>query len=115
MSFRYLYKLCRRAEWLEATQTGIYRGSEADRRDGFIHLSTGEQVEETASRHFAGEEDLLLIAFDAHDLQDALRWEPSRGGALFPHHYGSLRTARAAWAVPLPWNGARHHFPLRLP
>jgi uncharacterized protein (DUF952 family) len=73
-----------------------------DRADGYIHLSTREQVEETARRHFAGQTDLVLVAIDAAALGDTLRYEPSRGGALFPHLYSPLRTALASSVDALP-------------
>jgi uncharacterized protein (DUF952 family) len=80
---------------------GLYTGSEADRRDGFIHFSTAEQAPETARRHFAGRAGLLLVAFDAEQLGPALRWEPSRAGELFPHLYGPLPTEAAVEVRPL--------------
>jgi uncharacterized protein (DUF952 family) len=85
-----VYKICPRAEWEAAIALGVYRGSEVDRRDGFIHLSTAAQVEETLSKHFSGQSDLLLVAVDAAALGGALRYEVSRGGGLFPHLYGEL-------------------------
>jgi uncharacterized protein (DUF952 family) len=92
---RLVYKICPRADWQGAVAAGVYRGSEVDRRDGFIHLSTEEQVGETRRRHFAGQRDLVLVAFDPADLGEALRFEVSRGGALFPHFYGELAPALA--------------------
>src|SRR5262245_30376299 len=85
-----IYKICTAVEWREAEQAGTYRGSAADRRDGFIHFSTGTQAAETAAKWFIGQHDLVLIAVDAGALGDSLKWEPSRGGALFPHLYGAL-------------------------
>jgi uncharacterized protein (DUF952 family) len=85
-----VYKVCAASEWSAAVAAGIYRGSSLDRRDGFIHLSTSDQLEATLRLHFAGERDLVLIAFDPDALGATLRWEPSRGGALFPHLYGEL-------------------------
>jgi uncharacterized protein (DUF952 family) len=90
-----VYKVCSRSEWEAAVAAGAYRGSEVDRRDGFIHLSTGAQLAETLRRHFAGRRDLVLVAFDAESLAAWLRWEPSRGGDLFPHVYGELPVALA--------------------
>lgn len=84
-----IYKLCPRSEWPD----GDFHGSAVDLRDGFIHFSTAEQLAETARRHFANVPDLLVIEVDADALGDALRWEPSRGGALFPHLYGVLPRA----------------------
>lgn len=85
-----IFKICPRALWAEATQAGSFTGSPVDHRDGFIHFSTAPQLAETARRHFAGQVDLVLVEIDATVLGDALRWEPSRGGALFPHLYAAL-------------------------
>ncbi len=90
-----IYKICPRAEWEAAIALGVYRGSEVDRRDGFIHLSTAAQVDETLRRHFTGQSDLLLVAVDPAALGAALRYEVSRGGALFPHLYGELLVSLA--------------------
>ena len=97
-----IYKICTAAEWREAERAGAYRGSTADRRDGFIHFSTAEQAAETAAKWFAGQHDLVLIAVDAAALGDKLKWEPSRGGALFPHLYGDLPLAAVRRVDPLP-------------
>ena len=107
-----VFKICGRAEWEAARERGAFHGSAVDVADGYIHLSTGPQVAETAARHFAGRDDLLLLAVDAAGLGDALKWEPSRGGALFPHLYRALATDSVAWAKPLPLGaGGRHLFP----
>ncbi len=106
-----IYKILKRAEWQMAMETGAFTGSAVDLRDGFIHLSAAAQVVETAARHFAGQEDLMLLAVDEAKLGDALKWEPSRGGALFPHYYGSLPASAVVKADPLPWDGSRHVFP----
>jgi uncharacterized protein (DUF952 family) len=87
---RLIYKICTRAEWAAAQPEGVYRGSADDARDGFIHFSAEDQVAGTRARHFAGRDDLVLVSVRAADLGVALRWEPSRGGALFPHLYGVL-------------------------
>jgi uncharacterized protein (DUF952 family) len=97
-----IYKICRRAEWNSAAAEGVYRGSEVDRRDGFIHFSTASQAGETARKHFAGQSDLVLVAVDEAKVGDRLRYEAARGGALFPHLYGSLATSAALWVKPLP-------------
>jgi uncharacterized protein (DUF952 family) len=81
-----------------------------DLADGYIHLSTAAQVAETAARHFAGEEGLWLLAVETDGLAD-LRWEPSRGGQLFPHLYGTLKRAHVASARPLPLGRDGHVFP----
>ncbi len=97
-----IYKVCPRAEWEAAVAEGVYRGSAVDQRDGFIHFSTGEQLDDTLRRHFAGQEGLLKITFDAEDLGPALRFEVSRGGALFPHLYGGLPVSLAREVVEIP-------------
>ena len=99
-----VYKVCPASEWAAAVETGSYRGSAVDLRDGFIHFSTGTQLAETLRRHFAGQSDLVLVEIDPEDLGDALRWEPSRGGDLFPHLYGPLPVslARRVSAVQAP-------------
>ena len=90
-----IYKICSRTEWAAALAVGVYRGSEVDRRDGFIHFSTAAQVEETRRKHFAGQTDLVLVSVDPAALGAALRFAVSRGGALFPHLYGELPVALA--------------------
>ena len=85
-----IYKICPAPVWREAERQGGYRGSADDRRDGFIHFSTPSQVAGTLAKHFAGQTALFLIAIDAATLGDLLKWEPSRGGELFPHLYGEL-------------------------
>ncbi len=97
-----IYKIARRGEWEAALRDGVYRGSPDDQRDGFIHLSRESQVDETLRKHFADESDLLLISVDAAALGDALRFEKSRGGELFPHLYGPLPTRLACEVVELP-------------
>jgi uncharacterized protein (DUF952 family) len=97
-----IYKICEQAAWREAQSVGVYRGSAVDHRDGFIHFSTSAQLRETAAKHFAGQTDLILVAVDGAALGAALKWEPSRGGALFPHLYGALPVAAVHWVRPLP-------------
>lgn len=87
---RTIYKICPASPWREAERQGSYRGSADDARDGFIHFSTAEQLAGTLQKHYARQSGLLLIAIDGDLLGDALRWEPSRDGALFPHLYGEL-------------------------
>ncbi len=91
-----------RAEWEAARAAGVYAGSAIDLADGFIHFSAADQARETARRHFAGQEDLLVLTVDAEALGPALRWEPSRGGALFPHLHGPLRADQVSAARPAP-------------
>jgi uncharacterized protein (DUF952 family) len=85
-----IYKICPASAWREAERSGVYRGSADDKRDGFIHFSTASQVAGTAAKHFAGQARLFLVTINANMLGDALKWEPSRGGELFPHLYGEL-------------------------
>jgi uncharacterized protein (DUF952 family) len=96
-----IYKICRPDEWVTAEHAGIFRGSPDDRRDGFIHFSTAAQVPGTVQKYFAGESGLLLVAVDAAKLGAALKWEPSRGGALFPHLYGDLSLTAVLWSRAL--------------
>jgi len=107
-----IYHICRRAEWRAALQSGIYQGSSQDVADGFIHFSTAEQVIESAARHRAGQDGLVLLAVDPAALGEGLKWERSRGGALFPHLYGPLPFAGvvAEHDLPLGTDG-RHRFP----
>jgi len=99
--------MCRREEWEIAVRSGTYAGSSQDRGDGFIHFSTGEQLPESARRHRRGQVGLVLLAVDPHLLGDALRWEPSRHGALFPHLYGTLplSAVRSVCDLPLDSDG----------
>ena len=107
-----VYKICRADEWREAERAGAFRGAAIDLTDGYIHFSTSEQATETAARHFAGIGDLVLVAVATAALGPALKWEPSRGGALFPHLYGVLTPDAVLWAKPLPLGGeGRHVFP----
>jgi uncharacterized protein (DUF952 family) len=85
-----IYKICPAALWREAERAKIFRGSPADHQDGYIHFSTADQVESTLAKHFSGQKNLLLVAVDAQALGAALKWEQSRGGALFPHLHGAL-------------------------
>jgi len=104
-----LYKIVPAALWRLAEKEGIFHGSEHDKRDGFIHFSTAEQTAETAAKHFAGQDDLLLVTVDGAALGDALKWEPSRGGALFPHLYGALAMTAVVGITPLPLGSDGRH------
>ncbi|MEU1586607.1 DUF952 domain-containing protein [Micromonospora sp. NPDC005710] len=97
-----IYKLLSNAEWDDALTVGAFAGSAVDRQDGFIHLSGADQVVETARRHFTGATGLTVLSVEEERLGDALRWEPSRGGQLFPHLYGPLPVAAVAVAQALP-------------
>lgn len=102
MDAEHLYKVCTEAEWQAAQVAGTYQGSAADLRDGFIHLSTAEQLAGTLAKHFAGQTHLVVLTVDSVALGSDLRWEPARGGALFPHCYGALpmTAVRAVRALP---------------
>ena len=103
-----IYKILSRAEWQAALAAQRFHGSAVDRQDGFIHFSTAGQAPETARRHFAGQPDLVVLAVEAADLGEALRWEPSRGGELFPHLYAHLDVflVREVTEAPLGPDGA---------
>ncbi len=96
-----IYKILPRAEWEAACAAGAFQGSGIDLKDGFIHFSAEDQWLQTLERHFAGQTDLLLVAVEAGRLGESLKWEVSRGGALFPHLYGPLPTALAASVRPI--------------
>ncbi|MBL8905579.1 MAG: DUF952 domain-containing protein [Rhizobiales bacterium] len=110
-----IYKICPADAWREAEEKGTFAGSAIDRRDGFIHLSAAHQLRETARRHFAGQEGLVLVAFESEDFGADLKWEASRGGDLFPHVYGVLPAASARWAMPLILGDSGHVFPESVP
>ena len=104
-----IYKILPRPLWEEAKAKGRLDGAPVDLADGFIHFSTSAQVRETAARHFAGVDDLVLVAVDPAPLGDALKYEKSRGGALFPHLYASLPVDAALWVEDLPIGPDGHH------
>ena len=107
-----IYKICDAAAWQAAERTGEFAGAPVDLADGYIHFSTADQVAETAAKHFAGQRDLILVAVDGNALGAAFKWEPSRGGALFPHLYGKLPLRAVRWTKPLPLGpNGRHVFP----
>ncbi len=110
-----VYKICSVAEWTVAEERGVFEGSAVDHKDGFIHFSTGAQARETAAKHFAGQADLVLVAVSVSALGSALVFEPSRGGALFPHLYGVLPLDAALWVAPLPLENGAHVFPSQIP
>jgi uncharacterized protein (DUF952 family) len=110
-----IYKICPRALWEEAERAGRFDGAPVDLADGFIHFSTAAQVRETAAKHFSGEDDLVLVAIDADALGPALRYEKSRGGALFPHLYGSLPLSAVCAVSRLPLGTNGHVFPASVP
>ncbi|UUP18084.1 DUF952 domain-containing protein [Nitratireductor thuwali] len=106
-----IFKICPRPLWLQAELDGVFTGAPVDIADGFIHFSTAGQVVETAKKHFSGQDDLVLVAVDPEKLGKQLRYEPSRGGALFPHLYAPLRLDAVLWVRPLPLGAEGHEFP----
>ncbi|MBU0725060.1 MAG: DUF952 domain-containing protein [Alphaproteobacteria bacterium] len=112
MATRIIYTMARNVDWREAETHGAYQGSTNDRADGFIHFSTAAQVVASAAKHRAGETDLLLVAVESDRLGAALKWEPARGGQLFPHLYAALSLNDVLWAKPLPLGSdGQHLFP----
>ncbi len=111
-----IYKIFRAPDWEALLERGHTHGTADDLADGFIHFSTAEQLAETCRRHFAGEEGLILAAIDSEDFGNAMKWEPSRGGELFPHLYRKLRLCDVMWHKPLPLGpDGRHRFPEGVP
>jgi uncharacterized protein (DUF952 family) len=106
-----IFKILTAAQWQQFEADGVFDGAPVDLADGFVHFSTAAQVRETAARHFAGQAGLVLAACEDAAFGDALRWEPSRGGALFPHLYRRLLLAEVLWAKPLPPGADGHDFP----
>lgn len=106
-----IFKIFRRTEWDALRATGATQGAPIDLTDGYIHFSTAEQVVETAAKHFADVSDLVLVACDADALSVDLKWEPSRGGALFPHLYREMRMSDVVWDKSLPLGATGHIFP----
>lgn len=109
---RLIFKIVPETLWQEAERDGVFKGAPVDLADGYIHFSTAEQARETAAKHFVGQDGLLLAAFDAEIYGADLKWEPSRGGDLFPHLYAELDPKSALWVRPLPLgNDGIHVFP----
>ncbi|MFT6508907.1 MAG: hypothetical protein ACJAVO_000034 [Parvibaculaceae bacterium] len=107
-----IYKIISASEWNAAEAAGVFKGVAIDLTDGYIHFSTASQAAETAAKHFAGQTDLLLITINPDALTQELAWEPSRGGALFPHLYGDLNMEAVAEKAALPLNAdGVHVFP----
>ena len=106
-----IYKIFRAPEWAELELAGETRGAPVDLTDGFIHFSTAQQARETAAKHFAGEDGLLLAAIETEALGEDLEWEPARGGQLFPHLHRALKRSEVLWTKKLPLAGGRHEFP----
>lgn len=104
-----IFKICGQNEWAMAMKSGVYTGSPADKADGFIHFSTMGQLATTAAKHFAGRRDLVLAAVDPDALGAALKWEPARGGDLFPHLFGNMPMSAVLWTRDLPLDGEGVH------
>ncbi len=111
-----IYKVMEAGEWRGAEAAGVYHGSADDARDGFIHLSTADQLPGTLAKHFAGRDGLVLIAVDPAALGGKLVWEPSRRGELFPHLYAPLPASAAFWSKPIArGDDGAHELPADLP
>ncbi|MFK8112219.1 MAG: DUF952 domain-containing protein [Rubripirellula sp.] len=107
-----LYKVVSSEVWEAAQREGRFLGAGIDAQDGFIHLSAPDQVVETVEKHFAGQSNLVLIGVEAEKLGESLKWEPSRGGALFPHVYGPIELNAVTNVQPLPLGAdGKHQFP----
>lgn len=106
-----IYKILRADEWTKLCADGQTDGAPIDIQDGYIHLSTGTQVAETVAKHFGQESGLSILALDSEALGDDIKWETSRGGALFPHLYRNLLLADVVWQTDLPLGEDGHIFP----
>ena len=106
-----IFKIFTAEQWEAFAREGVTEGAPVDLADGFIHFSTAAQLPGTAAKHFAGQDGLMLAAADAASLDDALKWEPSRGGALFPHLYRALYSAEILWCEPMPLTAQGHVIP----
>lgn len=106
-----IYKIFRAEEWAALQDQGVSDGAPIDVSDGYVHFSTAQQAADTAAKHFAGVEGLTLLACDADAMGDDLKWEVSRGDALFPHLYRQIRMTDVVWSRPLPFDGQAHQFP----
>ena len=106
-----IYKIFRPEEWQILVDHGQTQGAPIDLTDGYIHFSTYDQVRETAAKHFANAGDLILVACDSDAMKPDMKWEVSRGGALFPHLYRVMRMEDVIWHKPLPQRDAGHIFP----
>jgi uncharacterized protein (DUF952 family) len=111
-----IYHICRRDEWERGRAAGRYVGSSQDIADGFIHFSGPEQLAASAAKHRAGQDGLVLVAVDPTLVGDSLRWEPARGGQLFPHVHGPLPFEAVVAVTDLPLGAdGRHIFPPHIP
>jgi len=116
MSAALIFHVCPAEAWEAAIVSGAYHGSADDTRDGYLHFSGGGQVRESVAKHRAGQTGLVMLVVDPDVLGDALRWELSRGGALFPHLYGPLPVDAPGQVTPLPLgDDGLHVFPPEIP
>jgi len=106
-----IYKILTAEQWADLQANELTVGAPIDVHDGFIHFSTAAQVQETANKHFFGQDGLFLVAFDPEAFGDELKWEPSRGGDLFPHLYAKLPLEKVQWSKSLKWVNNKHEFP----
>jgi len=106
-----IFKILRQAEWDQFQKDAHFEGAPIDLKDGYIHFSTAEQALETAAKHFAGVTGLWLLALESDSFGAALKWEPSRGGALFPHLYDTLKMTDVIWSKPITQDDNGHVFP----
>ena len=104
-----VFKICDKKIWSDIEKTGVFNGAEIDLADGFIHFSTFDQVASTLAKHFAGRNDLLLIAVDAEALGEKIVYEEARGGILFPHLYQPLSLDNVLWAKPIETDDYAQH------
>ncbi|MEM8749833.1 MAG: DUF952 domain-containing protein [Pseudomonadota bacterium] len=104
-----IFKITPSDAWEKACIAGVFTGAPVDLADGYIHFSTAGQAAETLRKHFAGQTDLLLIAVDSSALGNALKWEVSRGGALFPHLYEPLSISHVVWERPIGVDANGNH------
>ena len=101
MPDRIVYKIMSATELNQMRRDGVFRGSPADITDGYVHLSTGSQLAATLDKHYSGVDGLMLAAVDVSLLGDTVRWEPARGGQLFPHIYGPLPIGAVVLVAPV--------------
>jgi uncharacterized protein (DUF952 family) len=94
------YKILTADQWAQFQTAGVFTGAPVDLADGYIHMSTADQLDETLAKHFAGQTGLVIATIDLTQLGDALKWEVSRGGALFPHYYEALPMAAVVETRP---------------
>jgi uncharacterized protein (DUF952 family) len=94
------YKILTADQWAQFQCEGVFTGAPVDLADGYIHMSTADQLDETLTKHFAGQTGLVIATIDLTQLGDALKWEVSRGGALFPHYYEALPMAAVVETRP---------------